>query len=324
MRAVLCREWGGTEKLVVEETAPLMAGPGQVVVQVKACGLNYADGLIIRGKYQEQPAFPFSPGVEAAGIVKSVGAGVTHLKPGMRAAVHPHYGAFAEEVVTEAHRIFPIPDSMDFATAAAFPIAYGTSYHALKDRAQLAKGETLVVLGAAGGIGLTAVELGHAMGARVIAAASTDEKLALCRKYGADELINYSTEDIRQRLKELTRGRGPDVIYDPVGGPYTEPVLRSLAPHGRYLVLGFAAGDIPKIPLNLLLLKRISLVGAFWGSDIDQFPAHHTQNVAELFELYVAGKLKPLISARYPLEKAGEAIDYLWARKAQGKVILDV
>jgi NADPH2:quinone reductase len=240
----------------------------------------------------------------------------------MRVAVNPEIGGFAEQIAVAETRVFPIPDAMDFATAAGFMIAYGTSHNALKDRAHLQPGETLLVLGAAGGIGLTAVELGKAMGARVIAAASSAEKLALCRQYGADELIDYSREDLRARVKELTGGKGVNVVYDPVGGAYAEPAVRSLARYGRFLVMGFAAGDIPRIPLNLLLLKTSSLVGAFWGQFVELEPERNQQNMAELLDWYGQGRLRPHISKTFPLAQAAQAIEYVAARQAMGKVVL--
>src|SRR5579872_4763017 len=261
MKAVLCKAYGPPESLVVEDVEPLQAGKGQVVVSVKACGVNFPDTLMIQGKYQFKPAMPFSPGGEIAGIVKEIGEGVEQVKVGDRVIAFTGWGGFAEEVVAAAARLIPMPDKMDFPTAAAFTMTYGTSHYALKDRAQLRAGETLLVLGAAGGVGLTAVEIGKVLGARVIAAASSAEKLALCKEYGADEVINYTTEDMRGRLKEITGGKGVDVAYDPVGGALAETAVRNLAWMGRYLVIGFAAGDIPKIAINLLLLKSSSLVG---------------------------------------------------------------
>ncbi len=324
MKAVLCKGFDGPDALVFDEAPPLHPGPDEVLIRTRACGINFPDGLITEGRYQIRPPLPFSPGVELAGVVHAVGAGVTRFKPGDRVVAHPEYGAFAEEVVVREGRVFTIPDAMDFSTATAFLIAYGTSQQALKDRAHLQPGETLLVLGAAGGIGLTAVELGALMGARVIAAASSDEKLALCRSRGAHETVNYAGEDLRARVKELTQGRGVDVVYDPVGGPYTEPMVRSLARNGRYLVMGFAAGEIPKIPLNLLLLKTIALVGAYWGPSIDADPARNAENLAELYRWYGDGRIHPHIAATFPLARAAEAIRFVTERKAVGKVVLTV
>ena len=322
MKAVLCKAFCQPEDLVIEDVAPLKAGPGQVVISVKACGINFFDGLMIQGKYQTKPPFPFSPGAEVAGVVREAGAGVDHLPPGTRVLAFVGVGGYAEEVVAEASRVATIPNAMDFATAAGFVITYGTSYHALKDRAQIKPGETLLVLGAAGGVGLAAVELGKIMGARVIAAASSPEKLALCRAHGADELINYSSEDLRGRIKEITSGNGVDVVYDPVGDKYAEPAVRSLAWMGRYLVIGFAAGEIPKIPANLLLLKSAGLLGVFWGTFVGRDPAHNARNMAELMDCYTQGTLKPHISARFPLEQVVEALNTVMNRKVLGKVVL--
>ena len=266
MKAVLCKAYGPPESLVVEELASPEPGPGEAVVTVKAASVNFPDVLIIQNKYQVKPPLPFSPGSEAAGIVKAVGDDVTDVKPGDRVMAFTTFGAFAEEVKTEARRLLPLPPGMDFTTAAAFGLTYATSDHALRDRGQLAAGETLLVLGAAGGVGLAAIEIGKALGARVIACASTDGKLAVCRAHGADATINYAAEDLRERVKALTNARGADVVYDPVGGEFTEPALRSIAWRGRLLVVGFAAGGIPKIPLNLTLLKGCSIVGVYWES----------------------------------------------------------
>jgi len=322
MKAVVCKQFGPVADLAFEEVPNLLVGAGQVLIEVKAAGINFPDSLFVQGKYQVKPTLPFIPGLEAAGVITAVGEGVSGLQVGMRVAANPEIGAFAEQIVVDATRAFPIPDAMDYATAAGFMIAYGTSHNALKDRAHLQAGETLLVLGAAGGIGLTAVELGKVMGARVIAAASSPEKLALCKEYGADELIDYSREDLRARVKELTGGKGVNVVYDPVGGAYAEPAVRSLARYGRFLVMGFAAGDIPKIPLNLLLLKTSSIVGAFWGQFVEQEPERNKQNMAELLAWYAEGKLRPHISKTFPLAQAAEAIEYVAARRAMGKVVL--
>lgn len=322
MKAVLCKAFGPPESLVVQHVPPLKAKPGQVVISVKACGVNFPDTLIIHGKYQFKPEMPFSPGGEVAGIVKAVGEGVTTAKVGDSVIAFTGWGGFAEEVCTDAARLIPMPPGASFELAASFVMTYGTSYHALKDRANIQPGETLVVLGAAGGVGLAAVELGKVLGARVIACASSDEKLAVCGKHGADETINYSREYLKDRLKELTGGKGVDVAYDPVGGDYAEPVIRSMAWKGRYLVVGFAAGEIPKIPLNLTLLKGSSLVGVFWGSFAAQEPKKNQQNLMELVGMLMQGKLKPLISARYPLERAADALNDIIQRKVTGKVVL--
>jgi NADPH2:quinone reductase len=321
---VLCKELGPPEKLVVEEVPSPKPGRGQVVVSVKAAGVNFPDTLIIQGKYQFKPEPPFSPGGEVAGVVKELGEGVGGVKPGDRVIASSTYGGFAEEMAIEAERLVAIPEAMDYVPASAFILTYGTSYHALKDRAQLEAGETLLVLGASGGVGLAAVQLGKAMGARVIAAASSDAKLAVCRDNGADELINYSAEDLRARVKAITAGRGLDVVYDPVGGPYSEPALRDMAWNGRFLVVGFAAGEIPKVPLNLPLLKGCSIVGVFWGAFTRTEAERNRRNNEELMRLYLAGKVKPHIHATYPLERAAHALNEVLYKRVSGKVVLTV
>ncbi|HEU5374852.1 MAG TPA: NADPH:quinone oxidoreductase family protein [Ktedonobacteraceae bacterium] len=322
MKAVLCKAYGPPESLVVEEVESLKPGHGQVVIAVKACGINFPDTLIIEGKYQFKPEMPFSPGGEVAGVVQEIGAGVEHVRVGDRVIAFTGWGGFAEEVLVEAGKLIPIPEQMDFVTASAFVMVYGTSHYALKDRAKLQPGETLLVLGAAGGVGLAAVELGKAMGAHVIAAASSAEKLAICREHGADELINYSSEDLKERIKTLTAGRGVDVIYDPVGGPYAEAALRGMAWEGRHLVIGFAAGDIPRIPLNLTLLKGCSIVGVFWGSFTARDPQRNQEHLRELVRWFLEGKLRPHISATYPLHRAADALNDMLARKVTGKAVL--
>jgi NADPH2:quinone reductase len=322
MKAVLCKAYGPPESLVIEEVEPLKPGPGQVVIGVKACGVNFPDTLIIEGKYQFKPEMPFSPGGEVAGVIKEVGEGVERVKIGDRVIAFTGWGGFAEEVLVEAEKLIPIPEQMDFVTASAFVMVYGTSHYALKDRAKLQPGETLLVLGAAGGVGLAAVELGKAMGARVIAAASSDEKLAVCREHGADECINYTSEDLKERIKTLTVGKGVDVIYDPVGGNYSETALRGMAWEGRYLVIGFAAGAIPRIPLNLTLLKGSSIVGVFWGSFTTRDPQRNQEHLRELVSWFHEGKIKPRISATYPLRRAADALNDLLTRKVTGKAVL--
>jgi NADPH:quinone reductase len=322
MRAVLCKELGPPEKLVVEQVPSPRPGKGQVVVSVKAAGVNFPDTLIIQGKYQFKPEPPFSPGGEVSGVIKETGEGVTGLKAGDRVIAAATYGGFAEEMVAEADKVIAMPDAMEFVPASAFVLTYGTSYHALKDRAQLQSGETLLVLGASGGVGLAAVQIGKAMGAKVIAAASSDAKLQVCRENGADELINYASEDLRSRVKAITSGRGVDVVYDPVGGPYSEPALRDMAWKGRFLVVGFAAGDIPKVPLNLALLKGCSIVGVFWGAFTRTEPDNNRRNNEELVRLYLAGKIKPHIHATYPLERAVDALNEVLYKRVSGKVVL--
>lgn len=322
MRAVLCKAWGPPESLVLEERPTPRPGPGQVLVGVKACGVNFPDTLIIQGKYQFKPELPFSPGGEVAGTVLALGEGVQGFAVGDRVIAATTWGGYAEEVVAEAGRLIPMPDEMDFPVAAAFTLTYGTSHHALKDRARLQPGETLLVLGAAGGVGLAAVELGKAMGARVIAAASSEDKLALCRAHGASDTIDYSREDLRERIKQLTDGRGVDVVYDPVGGDYSEPALRGMAWNGRFLVVGFAAGRIPSLPLNLPLLKGCAIVGVFWGAFTRNEPQRNAANLAELMQWTGEGELKPHVSTTYPLERAADALNDLLQRKVQGKAVL--
>jgi NADPH2:quinone reductase len=322
MKAVLCKQYGPPQSLVIEELPSPVPGPGEVVVSVKAASVNFPDFLIIQNKYQFKPPLPFSPGSELSGLVKEVGAGVSNVRPGDRVIAFTTYGAFAEEVKTEALRLLPLPEKMDFITGAAFLLTYATSDHALRDRGALRAGETLLVLGAAGGVGLAAIEIGKALGARVIACASTEDKLAVCREHGADATINYATEDLRERVKALTEGRGVDVVYDAVGGPYTEPAFRSLAWRGRLLVVGFAAGEIPKLPLNLALLKGAAVVGVFWGDFARREPKAFADSVRQLARWYAEGRLRPHVSQTLPLERAAEAIQLLASRKAKGKIVL--
>jgi NADPH2:quinone reductase len=324
MKAVLCKQFGPPDSLVLESLESPRAGAGEVVVSVKAASVNFPDVLIIQNKYQFKPPLPFSPGSELAGVVKEVGAGVQGWHPGDKVMAFTTYGAFAEEVKTEAGRLLKIPDGMSFTEAAAFVLTYGTTDHALRDRGALARGETLLVLGAAGGVGLAAIEVGKALGARVIACASSDDKLAVCRSHGADATINYTTEDLRERIKAITGGRGADVVYDPVGGPYSEPAFRSIAWRGRHLVVGFAAGDIPKLPLNLALLKGASVVGVFWGDFARREPARFAESVRQLTKWYAERRLKPHVSQTFPLEKAPEALKLMAARQVKGKVVLTV
>ena len=322
MKAVLCKQYGPPESLVVEQVPSPKAGPGEAVISVKAASVNFPDVLIIQNKYQFKPPLPFSPGSELAGVVKEVGSGVTAFKPGDRVIAFTTYGAFAEEVKTEASRLMPLPEKMDFPSGAAFILTYGTSDHALRDRAALRAGETLLVLGAAGGVGIAAIEIGKALGARVIACASSADKLEVCRQHGADEGINYEAEDLRERIKALTGGNGVDVVYDAVGGKYSEPAFRSIAWRGRLLVVGFAAGDIPKLPLNLALLKGASIVGVFWGDFARREPQRFAESARQLGRWYAEGKLKPHVSQTFPLEKAAEALTLMAERKVKGKVVL--
>lgn len=322
MKAVLCKELGPPSKLVLEDVPSPTPKKKEVLVSIKACSVNFPDTLIIQGLYQFKPELPFSPGSDIAGLVKAVGEGVKHVKVGDEVFGLAPHGGFAEEAIVPANSCFPKPASMDFKTAASFMMAYGTSYHALKDRAKLKEGETLLVLGASGGVGLAAVELGKLMGAKVIAAASTDEKLDLCKKAGADELINYSTEKLKDRVKELTGGNGADVIYDPVGGDYSEAALRAIAWEGRFLVVGFPAG-IASIPLNLPLLKGCQIVGVFWGSFAMRTPQENMKNTMELIQMHAEGKLSPYIQKVYPLENAHQALEDMMARKVIGKIIVE-
>jgi len=291
-------------------------------VTVKAASVNFPDVLIIQNKYQFKPPLPFSPGSELAGVVKEVGPGVSGWKAGDRVIAFTTYGAFAEEVKTEAARLLPLPAGMDFVHGAAFLLTYGTSEHALRDRGALKAGESLLVLGAAGGVGLAAIEIGKALGARVIAGASSEGKLAVCREHGADATINYATEDLRKRVQELTEGRGVDVVYDPVGGAYSEAAFRSLAWRGRLLVVGFAAGEIPKLPLNLPLLKGAAAVGVFWGDFARREPQAFAESVRQLARWHGEGRLRPHVSQTLPLEKAAEALKLLASREAKGKIVL--
>ena len=322
MRAVLCRRFGPPETLAVEDVPSPLPGPGEVRVRVKAAGVNFPDALIIEDKYQIKPPLPFSPGGELAGVVDAVGEGVTRFQTGQPVIGFTGWGAFAEQAMVPQDRLIPMPDGMPFDVAGSFLMTYGTCYHALKDRGQLAAGETVLVLGAAGGIGIAAIEIAKALGGRVIAAASSADKLRTCREHGADEAIDYQSEDLRERLKALTGGRGVDVVCDPVGGRFSELALRSTAWRGRFLVVGFAGGEIPKIPLNLALLKGCSIVGVFWGDFLRREPANGERDVHELVALYRAGRIRPLVSARYALEQTADALNALKERKVQGKVIV--
>jgi NADPH2:quinone reductase len=322
MKAVLCRRHGLPDTLELAELPSPEPGPGQVRIAVKAAGVNFPDTLIIQNKYQFKPALPFSPGGELAGTITALGAGVTGFAVGQDVIAFTGWGGFAEEVVADAIKLIPVPPGVPHDIAASFVMTYGTSYHALKDRAALKTGETLLVLGAAGGVGLAAVELGRVLGARVIAAASSDEKLAVCREHGADETINYATEDLRERIKALTDGKGVDVVYDPVGGDYSEPALRSMAWRGRFLVVGFANGRIPSIPLNLTLLKGCSIVGVFWGDFVRREPKANARDLMELVGMMQQGTIKPLISARYALKDAAQALNAVMDRRVTGKVVL--
>ena len=322
MKALLCKQYGLPDTLILEDIEPLQASVGKVIISVGACSANFPDTLIIRNMYQFKPDLPFSPGGEVAGIIKEVGEGVKHLKVGDRVFALCGWGGFAEEVEVDARRVFPMLPAMDFVTGASVMYNYGTSYHALKDRAQIQAGETLLVLGAAGGVGLAAVELGKLMGVTVIAAASSDEKLAVCREKGADFTINYTHQNLKDTIKELTQGKGVDVVYDPVGDTYAEPALRSMAWRGRYLVVGFAGGDIPKIPLNLALLKGCAIVGVFWGQFAEKEAGKNMQNIQELAGYFMRHKLKPHIHKRFTLAEAPQALSDLMHRKVIGKAVV--
>src|SRR5689334_20760656 len=304
MKAILCTRYGGPDDLEFSDVPEPVPGAGEVVVAVKAAALNFFDTLIIAGKYQFKPPFPFSPASELAGVIESVGPGVTGLKAGDRVLGYGGHGAAREKVVLAPQRVVPIPDNLSFDRAAGLTVIYGTTLHALKDRAHLKSGETLAVLGASGGTGLAAIELGKLMGARVIACASSDDKLAFCRERGADAGINYASEDLKEGLRRLTGGKGADVIYDPVGGPYAEPALRAIAWAGRFLVIGFAAGEIPKIPLNLALLKGCDIIGVFWGAFVERDPDGHRANTKQIMDWCVQGKLSAHVQAVYPLTEA--------------------
>lgn len=324
MKAIRCNTYGPPSTLVLEDVENLKPGKREVLVNVKACGVNFPDTLIIQGLYQFKPELPFTPGSDVAGVVKAVGEDIKHLNVGDEVFGFVAHGAMAEEVLIPGNACFPKPTQMDFPIAASFMMGYGTSFHALKDRAKLQKGETLLVLGASGGVGLAAVELGKLMGAHVIAAASSDEKLELCRHYGADETINYNTEDLKSTIKALTNNKGVDVIYDPVGGDYAENAFRGMAWNGRYLVVGFASGHIPKLPLNLPLLKSASVVGVFWGGFAMGQPKENMQNTMTLMQWYAEGKLKPHIDKIYELKDAPKALEAMMKRKVKGKVVIQV
>ncbi len=322
MKAVVCKAWGLPETLVVEDLPEPQPKAGDVLVDIVSAGVNFPDVLIIQNKYQFKPELPFTPGNELAGTVRAVGAGVNGLKVGDRVFGYVPHGAFAQQIVAAEGNLIRMSDTMDFDTAAALTLTYGTSHHAVVDRAQLQAGETMLVLGAAGGVGLAAIEIGKALGAKVIAAASTDEKLAVCREHGADETINYSSEDLREGIKRCTGGKGPDVIYDPVGGSYTEAAFRSIAWRGRHLMIGFANGEIPKLPLNLALLKGASVVGVFWGDFLRREPAQHTAAMQELMRWHAAGKIRPHVSATYALEQTPQALLDMASRKVTGKIVI--
>ena len=322
MKALLCREYGPMDRLTVEEIPSPRPGPDQVVVEVRASSLNFPDALLVQGLYQVKPPLPFSPGMEVAGIVKEVGAGVAGLSTGDRVLASPGRGGFAQECLVSANRVSPLPSGMDFETGSALIVTYCTSLHALRDCGRLQPGETLLVLGAAGGVGTSAIEVGKAIGAKVIAAASSEEKLAFCRTLGADEVINYEKADLRERILALTGSRGADVVYDPVGGAYTEAALRATAWRGRLLVIGFASGAIPQVKLNLTLLKERSVIGVYWGDWVQHDPDGQRRNVEQLGVWFTEGKIKPAVSERVSLAEVPAAMMRLLQRKVKGKIVV--
>jgi len=322
MKAIVCKEWGPPETLVIEDLPSQNPGPGEVKIRIRAAGVNFPDFLIIQKKYQVQPPLPFTPGNEVAGEVMVVGEGVKHVKPGDRVSAFSSLGGFAEEIIVPAAAAQLIPASISFEVAAAFSLTYGTSMHAIKDRAMLQPGETMLILGAAGGVGIAAIEIGKVLGARVIAAASSDERLAACKAHGADQVINYEEEDLRAAIKLVNNDKPVDVVYDAVGGKFAEPAVRSLAWKGRYLIVGFASGEIPSIPLNLLLLKGSSLVGVFWGDFARREPEKNAANIQELAKWLKEGKLNPLVSHTYKLEDTAQALKDLSNRKVKGKAVI--
>jgi NADPH2:quinone reductase len=324
MRAILCKEWGEPDTLVLGEVDSPCPGPGEVTVRLRAAGVNYADIVLVRGHYQEKPSLPFSPGLEGAGEILSVGEGVTTFTPGDKVMAVIGNGAFAEEAVVSVNSVFPIPEGMDYFMAAAFPVAYGTSHIALTDRAEIKSGQTLLVLGAAGGVGLTAVECGKALGAKVIAAASTKEKLEIAKKHGAHHLINYVDEDLRSSVRKITEGRGVDIVYDPVGGDLSKSAMRSMNQLGRMLIIGFAAGDIPSFSANYLLVKNISVVGVYWGWYRLNRPEIFKKSFENLATWYAEGHLKPHISRVFPLEQVPKALGLLESRQATGRIVIDI
>jgi NADPH2:quinone reductase len=322
MRAIVCETWGGPDTVALRDLADPVAKPGEVVVKIHAAGVNFPDVLIIQKKYQVQPTLPFTPGAEIAGEIEAVGEGVADFKIGDRVLALCSIGGFAEKIALNAHLCVPIPAHVSYDVAAGFILAFGTSRHALIDRGGVAAGDTVLVLGAAGGVGLAAVEIAKARGAKVIAAASTDAKLVICRERGADATINYTTEDLRAAIKTHTEGRGPDIIFDPVGGKFAEPAFRSIAWRGRYLVIGFADGEIPSLPLNLPLLKGASVVGVFWGEFARREPKQQIAMMQDLFDLLAREKIRPLISRTYPLDQTGQALQDMADRKVTGKIVI--
>ena len=324
MKALLCRELGSPEDLRIESVGEPQAAADEAIIEVRAAGLNFFDTLIIAGKYQFTPELPFSPGAEIAGRVIEAGSAAAHLVPGARVMAFIGWGGLREKVAVKAQSVIALPEEVSFEAAAGLQVTYGTAWHALKERGELKAGESLVVLGAAGGTGQAAVELGKVLGARVIAAASSREKLEFCHAIGADEAINSGTEDVKERIRQLTQGRGADVIFDPVGGALSEAAFRSIAWGGRHLVVGFAAGDIPRLPLNLPLLKGAGLIGVFWGEHVRRAPQHHRANMAQLLDLLAAKRINPHIDRLYPLEEAKQALADISGRRIKGKAVISL
>ncbi|NKF22826.1 NADPH:quinone oxidoreductase family protein [Solimonas marina] len=322
MKAVVCKQLALPEQLVIEDLPTPKVGAADVLIRIAGADVNFPDVLIVQGKYQMKPPLPFIPGAGVAGTVVEVGDKVKHLKAGDPVAAFTSVGGFAEQVAVNGALCLPLPPGLDLVEAAAFPMVYGTSYHALKQRGRLQPGETLLVLGASGGVGLSAVQLGKKMGARVIAAASSADKLALAQAHGADELIDYSQQSLKDAIKTLTKGQGADVIYDPVGGALGEECLSCIAWNGRYLIIGFASGPIPNLAANRLLLKGASAVGVFWGAFAQREPQVNAQNFAELFAWYAAGEIKPVVTQRYPLDQAPQALRDMMERKVSGKIVI--
>jgi NADPH:quinone reductase len=324
VKALLCRELGSPEDLRIESVGEPQAAADEAIIEVRAAGLNFFDTLIIAGKYQFTPELPFSPGAEIAGRVIEAGSAAAHLVPGARVMAFIGWGGLREKVAVKAQSVIALPEEVSFEAAAGLQVTYGTAWHALKERGELKAGESLVVLGAAGGTGQAAVELGKVLGARVIAAASSREKLDFCHAIGADEAINSGTEDVKERIRQLTQGRGADVIFDPVGGALSEAAFRSIAWGGRHLVVGFAAGDIPRLPLNLPLLKGAGLIGVFWGEHVRRAPQHHRANMAQLLDLLAAKRINPHIDRLYPLEEAKQALADISGRRIKGKAVISL
>jgi len=324
VKAVICNQWAPYTQLTLEDIAPPVAKPDEVIIDIKAVGLNFFDTLIVEKKYQIQPELPFSPGGEIAGVINSVGDHVLDFAPGDRVMAYVGYNGAREQLAVQARKVTPIPENVSFEIAAGLTVTYGTSLHALRDRAKIKPGETLAILGASGGVGQSAIEIGKVLGAKIIACASSDEKLASCQRLGADELVNYSKTDLKTELKRLTGGKGVDVVYDPVGGDLSEAALRATAWGGRFLVIGFASGTIPKIPLNLALLKGCQIVGVFWGEHTEQEPEKHQTNLSTLVHLCAKGAILPRVYKLKPLFQVIEALDEIASRKVMGKIILSI